>query len=94
MSAKSQDEWCDDVAWLYGGTGLVQLVSANSGRRPGLRRERTFDLVLWKPRLTRKRPPHIRITAWRSIFPVPVFGSSSMNFTSRGYLYGSSFVFT
>ncbi|KWV56811.1 salicylate hydroxylase [Bradyrhizobium macuxiense] len=22
MSAKSQDEWCDDIAWLYGGTGL------------------------------------------------------------------------
>jgi 2-polyprenyl-6-methoxyphenol hydroxylase-like FAD-dependent oxidoreductase len=22
MSAKSQQEWCDDLAWLYGGTGL------------------------------------------------------------------------
>ncbi|VIO66569.1 3-hydroxybenzoate 6-hydroxylase 1 [Bradyrhizobium ivorense] len=22
MSAKSQDQWCDDIAWLYGGTGL------------------------------------------------------------------------
>ncbi|KIU46918.1 MULTISPECIES: 3-hydroxybenzoate 6-monooxygenase [Bradyrhizobium] len=22
MSAKSQNEWCDDIAWLYGGTGL------------------------------------------------------------------------
>ncbi|QPF85455.1 3-hydroxybenzoate 6-monooxygenase [Bradyrhizobium genosp. L] len=22
MSAKSQEEWCDDIAWLYGGTGL------------------------------------------------------------------------
>jgi salicylate hydroxylase len=22
MSAKSQAEWCDDIAWLYGGTGL------------------------------------------------------------------------
>ncbi|WP_076864108.1 3-hydroxybenzoate 6-monooxygenase [Bradyrhizobium mercantei] len=22
MSAKSQDEWCNDIAWLYGGTGL------------------------------------------------------------------------
>jgi 3-hydroxybenzoate 6-monooxygenase len=22
MSAKSQGEWCDDIAWLYGGTGL------------------------------------------------------------------------
>jgi salicylate hydroxylase len=22
MSAKSQDEWRDDIAWLYGGTGL------------------------------------------------------------------------
>jgi 2-polyprenyl-6-methoxyphenol hydroxylase-like FAD-dependent oxidoreductase len=22
MSAKSQDEWCDELAWLYGGTGL------------------------------------------------------------------------
>ena len=22
MGAKSQDEWCDDIAWLYGGTGL------------------------------------------------------------------------
>jgi len=22
MSAKSQDAWCDDIAWLYGGTGL------------------------------------------------------------------------
>ncbi|QOZ29184.1 3-hydroxybenzoate 6-monooxygenase [Bradyrhizobium sp. CCBAU 51753] len=23
MSAKSQDQWCDDIAWLYGGTGLA-----------------------------------------------------------------------
>ncbi|MCC8975635.1 3-hydroxybenzoate 6-monooxygenase [Bradyrhizobium brasilense] len=22
MSAKSQDQWCEDIAWLYGGTGL------------------------------------------------------------------------
>ncbi|MBR0692026.1 3-hydroxybenzoate 6-monooxygenase [Bradyrhizobium lablabi] len=22
MSAKSQEQWCDDIAWLYGGTGL------------------------------------------------------------------------
>ena len=22
MSAKSQEEWCDELAWLYGGTGL------------------------------------------------------------------------
>jgi 2-polyprenyl-6-methoxyphenol hydroxylase-like FAD-dependent oxidoreductase len=22
MSAKSQQQWCDDIAWLYGGTGL------------------------------------------------------------------------
>ena len=32
MSAKSQGEWRDDFAWLYGGTGL-SLIS----RRPGLR---------------------------------------------------------
>lgn len=29
---------------------------------------------------------HIRSSACRSILPVPVFGSSSMNVTSRGYL--------
>jgi salicylate hydroxylase len=22
MGAKSQEEWCRDLAWLYGGTGL------------------------------------------------------------------------
>ena len=37
---------------------------------------------------------YIFITAWRSIFPVPVFGNSSINFTSRGYLYGSSLALT
>ncbi|MET3912155.1 hypothetical protein ABID59_006525 [Bradyrhizobium sp. S3.3.6] len=30
--------------------------------------------------------PHIRNNACRSIFPVPVFGSSSIKITSRGYL--------
>jgi hypothetical protein len=29
---------------------------------------------------------YTRSNACRSIFPVPVFGNSSMNFTSRGYL--------
>jgi hypothetical protein len=37
---------------------------------------------------------YIRITAWRSILPVPVFGSSPMNLISRGYLYGSSLALT
>jgi hypothetical protein len=29
---------------------------------------------------------YIRMIAWRSILPVPVFGSSPMNLISRGYL--------
>lgn len=33
-----------------------------------------------------KPSPHIRSSACRSIFPVPVFGSSSMKITWRGYL--------
>ena len=37
---------------------------------------------------------YIRITACRSILPVPVFGNSPMNLISRGYLYGSSFALT
>ena len=37
---------------------------------------------------------YIRNSACRSIFPVPVFGSSSMKSTSRGYLYGNSFALT
>lgn len=31
MSAKSQDEWYETLAWLYGGTGLA----GEAGRRPG-----------------------------------------------------------
>jgi len=31
-------------------------------------------------------PDYIRITACRSILPVPVFGNSSTNLISRGYL--------
>ena len=41
-----------------------------------------------------RRKPYIRITAWRSILPVPVFGNSPVNLISRGYLYGRSFVLT
>jgi hypothetical protein len=37
---------------------------------------------------------YTRNNACRSILPVPVFGNSSTNLTSRGYLYGSSLVFT
>ena len=25
MGAKTQEEWCGDLAWLYGGTGLTGL---------------------------------------------------------------------
>jgi len=41
------------------------------------------------PALPRKRgreQSYIRITAWRSILPVPVLGSSAANLISRGYL--------
>ncbi|EJN14507.1 hypothetical protein PMI42_01917 [Bradyrhizobium sp. YR681] len=37
---------------------------------------------------------YILSNACRSIFPVPVFGSSSMKITSRGYLYGKSLPLT
>src|SRR5262249_58713088 len=33
-------------------------------------------------------------SAWRSILPVPVFGSAGRNCTSRGYLYGTSLCLT
>jgi hypothetical protein len=38
------------------------------------------------PRCRQARCYEIRITAWRSILPVPVFGNSSMKAISRGYL--------
>lgn len=37
---------------------------------------------------------YIRNNACRSIFPVPVFGNSSIKITSRGYLYGKSLPLT
>ena len=29
MGAKTQEEWCGDLAWLYGGTGLTTVVAAS-----------------------------------------------------------------
>ncbi|MGY4628046.1 hypothetical protein ACVWY3_005802 [Bradyrhizobium sp. USDA 4486] len=60
-----------------------------------VRTGRAMTADVWR----RKRAPHFRRShilsnAWRSIFPVPVFGSSSVKITSRGYLYGSSLPFT
>jgi hypothetical protein len=49
-------------------------------------------LGLWVPAFAGTTPIKVRqsaynrITAWRSILPVPVFGNSSMNLISRGYL--------
>src|SRR6187402_2991819 len=52
-----------------------------------------FSLWLWVPafagmtlNVLRDRHLYILNNACRSIFPVPVFGNSSMKITSRGYL--------
>src|SRR5580692_6454199 len=82
---QSRRSSCSDVA----PTGLCSL---SRGERVGVRAYGlSIDIT---PHPASRRPlsmgevanRYIRITAWRSILPVPVFGNSSMNLISRGYL--------
>src|SRR5436309_3128142 len=87
------DSWPDNIA-----AALEQYRKQRFGRAAGSSPRMTQVVSVTAPALQRSAPQELRaalrpgndvhgfISAWRSILPVPVFGSSSQNRISRGYL--------